>query len=136
MSLRAQGAARPGGITGWGKRDGLRRSSQKALEPRSGTREWYTGQEVDFGWLDGVVCHGGTHARDRSEWVRSTDMETTMWVTRRADGLKPLFSSGNGASTFTAMHFDLDKRAVESVTNFVDVHLLTTTYKEVGRRRG
>lgn len=49
---------------------------------------WYTGQGGNLGCPGGVGIHGVTQTKERSEWANSTDMATTMWATRRADGLK------------------------------------------------
>ena len=71
-------------------------------------------------------------ASERSEWTKPTDMATTMWVTLRADGIKPPFGNGKDVATFTAMAFDLDKRTAELAANFAGIDILAIAYKEAG----
>lgn len=134
--LGEQGAVQLGGIPGWGEGGGRVGSPRRVLEPGRGMGDWYTGKGENFRWSGGVGYHGATLARDRSEWGRSTDMATTTWVTLRVDGLKPPFSTGKDESIFTAMHFNLDERAAESVVNFPGIDILTIAYKEAGRGGG
>ena len=61
----------------------MRRCWEPTKGPGTGTRKrgWYIGLERNFGWPGGVGFNGVTKAAERSEWAKSTDVATTMWVT-------------------------------------------------------
>lgn len=81
-----------------------------------------------------MEMHGGAQARERTEWAKPTSMTTTMWATLRADRLKPLSSGRKDMSIVTAISFDIDKRATESVANFAGIDILTIAYKDASER--
>lgn len=78
----------------------------------------------------GMGIQDVAQAGERNDIAGSTDMATTMWLTLRADGLKPHFSSGNDMSTFTAMPFSLNKRTTESVANLMRIDIMTIACKK------
>jgi len=71
----------------------------------------------------GRVLPGIAPVAERSEWSKSTDMATSMWVTLRADEFEPFFSNGKDVSTLTATAFDLDKKTTGAVVAPETVHV-------------
>lgn len=64
--------------------------------------------------LPGRGLQGIARGAESSEWVKSTDMVTTMRATLREGGFKPPFSCVKSVSVLTATTFHLDNKTAEA----------------------